>query len=293
MCREPKKIHKFDPSSLPLTFQLASSTTRASLHAPWLIHLEPQIRSPARAAIEEIEKLKAAMRDQTRKVGDLMADNEKQRVELVTVLKVFVAESKRTKAEAELFKQRVEFLESLLGVVEGTEDAGDGDIAVNTEEAATITEEEKAKLLASISAVNSQFMKNTVNKVFKHMMGVQSLVPEKLPPHPNFPGQDGVVPVDRETGEALLRFRWDKPGSHASNVSALKKISDGVRAFGPQLHPDSALVLPCVLPAHLNERLAKKHRYLHLSWSADNQLSEDEAEEEGGQEREQEDTRSG
>ena len=101
------------------------------------------------------------------------------------------------------------------------------------------------------------------------MMGVKTLVASKLPPHPNFPGEDGAVPCDRDTGEQLLRFLWDKPGSHPLNAEALGKINEGVRTFGPHLHPECALVLPSVLPAHLAERVAKKYRYLHLSWSAE------------------------
>ena len=111
------------------------------------------------AAVEQIESLKSALEDQAEKTTELQAAHEKQRAELVKVLKVFVAESKRAKAEVELFKQRVDFLESMLGVVEGDAEAGDGDITVDDEEAATVTEEEKAKLLASISAVNSQVIK--------------------------------------------------------------------------------------------------------------------------------------
>ena len=51
------------------------------------------------AAVEQIESLKSALEDQAEKTTELQAAHEKQRAELVKVLKVFVAESKRAKAE--------------------------------------------------------------------------------------------------------------------------------------------------------------------------------------------------
>ncbi|KAI0364457.1 hypothetical protein BV20DRAFT_1005687 [Pilatotrama ljubarskyi] len=113
-------------------------------------------------------------------------------------------------------------------------------------------------------------------------MGVSTLVGERLPPHPNFPTGEApyVVPIDAATGEAFLRFRWDKDAKHPSNAPAINKVLLGVRTLGPTLYPGCAVLLPSVLEAHLKERVLKKYKYLHNEWSRENRTDETSREDE-------------
>ena len=130
-------------------------------------------------------------------------------------------------------------------------------------------------------------------------MDVRNLRPDKLPPHPNGTGGQGVWPLDPDTQAPLLRFHWEKPGSHNMNIEGLERIQATVRTQGPRLFPTCAAVLQNVFDEHLEARIAKKYRYLHLEWlklhkarghegrDEDPFAAEDEAEGEGGAVREE------
>ncbi|KAL7283632.1 hypothetical protein ACG7TL_003068 [Trametes sanguinea] len=216
-------------------------------------------------------------------IDDLKDESVKLRRDMGVILKALHLENNTLRAENTALGQRVSILEMALGLNDeegGNTEGGEENVEDMIVEGDAATVAERAKVEKSITAVNSKPIKTAVNLVFKHLMGVQSLVPEKLPPHPTFPTGEAPesVPIDSATGKPFLRFRWDKDAKFAVNATALQDVISGIQTLGPTLCPAAGLFLPVVLPAHLKDRVLKKFKYLHNEWCREHEVAEDEDE---------------
>ncbi|KAI0363169.1 hypothetical protein BV20DRAFT_1117005, partial [Pilatotrama ljubarskyi] len=153
----------------------------------------------ASAALASLKATVLKVEEHEEKLHEIENGAKGLRGELTTVLKALHLEIGTAKAEILTLRERVAILETALGLeVDGEgggEDAG-GDVTAEGVEGESAAEREKIE--RSIGFVNSKPIKTAVNLVFKHLMGVSTLVGERLPPHPNFPTGEApyVVPID-------------------------------------------------------------------------------------------------
>ncbi|KAJ7120567.1 hypothetical protein C8R43DRAFT_1136735 [Mycena crocata] len=190
----------------------------------------------------------------------------------IKILRVLLDEEKARTLE---LRERVVFLEEELGVEQVEEEAAPevGTAAASEKdgpegEAELEKEpEEKEKDTKGVSALakGSKPIKDVVNKVFAHLMGVDKLNGKGLPDYPYGIGED-AWPKDAQTQKPVLRFVWKNAYSDQKNKDGIEKVITYIKVQGTTLVPQVKDALGVITDAHLKEKVISKWKYMQSEW---------------------------
>ncbi|KAG6908023.1 hypothetical protein DXG01_006442 [Tephrocybe rancida] len=214
-------------------------------------------------------------KDIRREFDEYKAQSEKK-------MKVLQALHQQAQVLMDDLKEQIAYLEELAGmevvedltpVTEGTTqseaDGGEDAMVIGPAIPKDDAEEEEyqKKKIKSDSAKKLKPIKDVVNKVFQHLMGIERLEAKTLPSYPH--GIDPANPQwprDLVTSNPLMWFDWKRSIRDATNESGIKKIYSHIVSSSTALVPEAKQALLDITKDDLVEKIRSKWSYMASQW---------------------------